>query len=159
VVLITLGSVVAFLAVLWRKHSVLEFAAVLLGLGTMSAWAAVTAGKFDAGLLENTTPEMDVLLQAHAIWAHRTLTAVSVAALAAICSALLTARHPLIARGTAIAAALAAGLAAYAVFETGQRGGSLVFRFGAGVQIDSPKAVPSDSSTPDQSQAASRAGQ
>lgn len=152
VVLVTLGSAAAFVAVFWRKGYVPAFAAVLLGLGALGAWAALASGRSDGGLLENTSPQMELLLEAHESWAERTLTAAVVAAAAAVGSAFLV-RFPRAARGVAVVAALAAGAASYTVYETGHRGGALVFKHGAGVApaVSAPAAgsalKPSESGT------------
>lgn len=134
VVLVTLGSVAAIVAVFWRKGYVPAFAAVLLGLGALGAWAALASGRSDGGLLEKVSPQMESLLEAHESWAERTLTAAMIAAVAAVGSACLG-RFPRAARGVAAVAALAAGVASYTVYETGHRGGALVFEHGAGVAV------------------------
>lgn len=141
VVLITLGSAVAVFAVFCRKGCVPAFAAVLLGLGALGAWAALASGRSDGGLLENVSSQMESLLEAHEGWAERTLTAAVIAAVAAVGSALLV-RFPRVARGVAVVAALAAGVASYTVYETGHRGGALVFKHGAGVSatVSAPAA-------------------
>jgi uncharacterized membrane protein len=134
VALVTLGSAVAVAAVFWRKGYVPAFAAVLLGLGALGAWAAIASGKSDGGLLEQVPPPMESLLEAHETWAERTHTAAAIASVAAVGSALLG-RFPRAARGAAVVAALVAGAASYTVYETGHRGGALVFKHGAGVAV------------------------
>lgn len=47
---------------------------------------------------------------------------------------MLTVRWPRTARAVAIVAALLSVAAAYGVYETGHRGGALVYRHGAGVE-------------------------
>jgi uncharacterized membrane protein len=132
VVLIVLGTAAALLAVFWRKGYVPAFAAVLLGLGALGAWAAVQTGKSDGGLVESQSSQVSALLDAHEHWAERTLTLAAIAAFAAVASTLLV-RFPRAARGVAVAAALVAGAASWSVYETGHRGGALVFQFGTGV--------------------------
>ncbi len=140
VVLITLGSVAAVVAVFWRKGYVPAFAALLLGLGAVGAWMAISSGRSDGGLLEEVTPPMESLVEAHETWAERTLIAAAIAAMAAVGSALLW-RFPRAARAVAVATALGAGVASYAVYETGHRGGALVFKHGAGVSIAPPEST------------------
>lgn len=140
VVLILLGAVAAVIAIFWRKGYLPHIAAVLLTLGAAGAWVAVETGESDGGLLENTTPQMESLINAHEDWARRTFTAASVAAVAAIASLLLY-RFPRAARAVAAATALAALTAGYAVYQTGHRGGALVFKHGAGVQVVSSSAA------------------
>jgi uncharacterized membrane protein len=132
IVLILLGTGASILAVFWRKGYVPAFAAALLVLGASGAWAAVASGKSDGGLVENTSGGVSALLDAHETWAERTLTAAVIAAVIAVASVALF-RFPRTARGVAVAAALAAMVAAWTVYETGHRGGALVYQHGAGV--------------------------
>ena len=118
IVLIVLGAAVSILAVFWRRGYVPTFAATLLALGALGAWAAIETGESDGGLIENAAAQVAPLLDAHEDWAKRTLTAAVIAAV--------------IAAG-AVAAALAAGVASWTVYETGHRGGALVYQHGAGV--------------------------
>ncbi len=141
VVLIVLGCAAAWVAVFVRKGNVPWFAAVLLTLGAAGAWVAKATGKADGGLLENLTPPMEFLLDAHQDWAERTVVAATITALVAIVAAALP-RFPRLARNLAVAAALVAGVAAWAVYETGHRGGALVFEHGAGVHAGSAAIAP-----------------
>ena len=132
IVLIVLGAAASIIAVFWRKGYVPAFAAALLALGALGAWAAVATGESDGGLVENTSAGVGSLLEAHENWAKRTLTAAAIAALIAVGAAALF-RFPRAARGVAVAAALAAGVASWTVYETGHRGGALVYQHGTGV--------------------------
>jgi uncharacterized membrane protein len=132
IVLILLGTGLSILAVFWRKGYVPIFAAALLVMGALGAWAAVASGKSDGGLVENSSAGVGALLEAHETWAERTLTAAAIAAVIAAGSVALF-RFPRAARGVAVAAALAAMVAAWTVYETGHRGGALVYQHGAGV--------------------------
>ncbi|MEI6394999.1 MAG: DUF2231 domain-containing protein [Verrucomicrobiota bacterium] len=132
IVLIVLGAAVSILAVFWRRGYVPTFAATLLALGALGAWAAIETGESDGGLIENAAAQVAPLLDAHEDWAKRTLTAAVIAAVIAAGAAALF-RFPRAARGVAVAAALAAGVASWTVYETGHRGGALVYQHGAGV--------------------------
>lgn len=134
VVLILLGTFVAVAAVFWRKNHVPILAAAMLTFGALGAWVAVETGKSDGGLVENLSPQGEALLDAHENWGKRTLTMAAFAAAAAIASLALF-RFQRLARAAAVVAALVAGAASYGVYETGHRGGALVFRHGAGVDI------------------------
>jgi len=140
IVLIVLGAAVSLIAVFWRKGYVPVFAAALLTLGALGAWAAVATGESDGGLVENNTGTAGSLLEAHENWAERTLTAAAVAAVIAIGAAALF-RFPRAARAVAVAAALASGVASWTVYETGHRGGALVYQHGAGVNTSTTTAV------------------
>ena len=132
IVLILLGTICAVVAVFWRKHSLPLLAAVLLGMGALGAWAAVATGESDGGLLENGSPKREALVDEHETWAKRTLT-FSIAAAVMAAGSVLAGRWPRIARVVAIVSALVSAVAAYGVYETGHRGGALVYRHGAGV--------------------------
>jgi uncharacterized membrane protein len=132
IVLILLGTLASVVAVVWRKERLPALAAALLVLGALGAWAALATGESDGGLVENTSAGAAALLEAHENWAKRTLTAAALAAVLAVGSAVLL-RFPRAARGVAVAAALAAGAASWTVYETGHRGGALVYQHGAGV--------------------------
>lgn len=132
IVLILLGTLVSFVAVFWRKGYVPAFAAALLTLGAVGAWVAVETGESDGGLVEDTAPAVGQLIEEHEDWAKRTLTVAIIAAVIALGAAALF-RFPRVARGAAVAAALTAGVASWSVYETGHRGGALVYRHGAGV--------------------------
>ena len=134
IVLLLLGAVVAIVAVFWRKQGVPALAAGLLVLGAFGTWGAVQSGESDGGLIENTLPQVNDLLDAHETWAKRTMTISIVAAFAAAGS-MLAARWPRIARAVAVVAALVSVSAAYSVYETGHRGGALVYRHAAGVEV------------------------
>ena len=132
IVLILLGTLASVIAVFWRKGYVPAFAATLLALGALGAGAAVATGESDGGLVENTSAGVEPLLEAHENWAKRTLTTAAIAAVIAVGAASLF-RFPRVARGVALAAALAAGAASWTVYETGHRGGALVYQHGTGV--------------------------
>jgi uncharacterized membrane protein len=148
IVLVLFGTLAAVVAMFWRQGFVPAMAAALLALAALGAWAAVATGESDGGLVENTSAGAAALLEAHENWAKRTLTAAAIAAVLAIGSVALF-KFPVVARGVAVAAALAAGTASWTVYETGHRGGALVYQYGAGVNTlraasagESQNAVP-----------------
>jgi len=142
IVLLLLGAATAIVAAFWRKHHLPAFAAVLLTLGALGTWAAVKSGESDGGLLENVSPPLDSLVDAHETWAKHTLTLSIFASVAAVGS-VMGVRWPRIARAVAVVTAVASAAAAYGVYQTGHRGGTLVYRHGAGVEAASTKSVPS----------------
>lgn len=148
VVLILLGTCAALVAIFWRKNHVPILAAALLTLGALGAWVAVQTGKSDGGLLVTLSPQAEALLDQHQDWGQRTLFIALAAAIIAIASAVLI-RFPRLARITAAAAALTAVTASYGVYQTGHRGGALVFHHGAGVMVaqsDEPTGTLADRS-------------
>ncbi|HEU5396280.1 MAG TPA: DUF2231 domain-containing protein [Verrucomicrobiae bacterium] len=136
VVLIVLGCAAAWVAVFLRRGNLPWFAAVLLTLGAAGAWTARETGQSDGGLLDNLSPKMEALLDAHEYWAGKTVLAATVTALLALTAAGLS-RAPRLARSMAVVAEMTASIAAWTVYETGHRGGALVFEYGAGVQVGS----------------------
>lgn len=144
IVLLLLGTVVAIAAIFWRKHGIPMLAAALLVMGAVGTWGAVESGESDGGLVENTAPQVNDLVDAHETWAKRTL-AISIFAAFAAGGSVLTARWPRTARSVAVVAALISVAAAYGVYETGHRGGALVYRHGAGVQVVTTPAAPDQS--------------
>lgn len=141
IVLLLLGAVLTLAAVFWRQHGVPAMAAGLLILGAFGTWAAVETGESDGGLVEDTS--VNALVDAHETWAKRTLTISIIAGLVALGS-VLAARWPRIARALAIVAALASATAAYSIYQTGHRGGALVYRYGAGVNGVASLSAPPD---------------
>jgi uncharacterized membrane protein len=134
IVLVLLGAAVAVVAVFWCKHEIPVLAAVLLSLGALGSWAAVESGESEGGLLERGSPQREALVDAHETWAKRTLGISIVAAISAT-AAVLARRRPRLARAVAVVAAMASAGAAYSVFETGHRGGALVYQHAAGIEV------------------------
>jgi uncharacterized membrane protein len=147
IVLVLLGAIIACVAVFWRKHGLPALAAGLLALGALGTWVAVESGESDGGLVENTSSQVSDLVDAHETWAKRTLALSIVAGLAAVGS-VLAARWPRTARAVAVAAALVSVAAAYGIYETGHRGGALVYRHGAGVELATTQSAVQDAPKP-----------
>ncbi|HLP76511.1 MAG TPA: DUF2231 domain-containing protein, partial [Candidatus Paceibacterota bacterium] len=102
IVLILLGAAVALVAAFWRKGYIPVFAAILLSLGALGSWVAMETGESDGGIVENSTPAAEQLIEAHEEWAERTLVIASIAAVIAVASAGLF-KFPRIARGIGVA--------------------------------------------------------
>lgn len=134
IVLILLGTVAAIAAAFWRKNHLPILAGIFLALGAIGAWVSIETGESDGGLVENVSPQAESLLDAHEDWAKRTLATAAVAAVAAALSVALF-KFPRAARAFGVAAAVAAILSSYAVYQTGHRGGQLVYKHGAGIAI------------------------
>ena len=149
IVLLLLGSLVALAAVFVRKHGVPVLAASLLILGALGTWGAVESGESDGGLVENTATQVNDLVDEHETWAKRTMT-ISIFAAFAAGGAVLMARWPRTARAVAIVAALVSVAAAYSVYQTGHRGGALVYRHGAGIQVATTQRAPDPSAIHDE---------
>ncbi|HSQ02491.1 MAG TPA: hypothetical protein VLN59_00565 [Burkholderiales bacterium] len=108
-------------------------AATLLLLGTAAAVVAARSGS-DASIPVESLPGSAVLLREHAVWGVRTrniLLAVSAFELLAIAGRRTWKRPALLASGVIGLAALAC------IYETGERGGELVYAHAAGVGIRS----------------------
>ena len=153
IVLVLFGAVVAMAAIFWRKRGLPVLAAGLLALGALGTWAAIESGESDGEQVERTLPGAGALVEEHESWAKWTL-AVAILAAFAAGGSVLVARWPRTARTVAVAAALISAAAVYAVYETGYRGGALVYRHGVGLQVSgSPPAAPAaahrEARTPD----------
>ncbi len=146
IVLLLVGAMAAVLAAFWRRAHLPQYSAGLLVLGAIGAWVAVETGESAGGLLEGGSPAREALLDAHQMWAERTLTASLVAAVAAVAAA-ATVRWPRLARGLGVATALAALTTGWMVYQTGHRGGALVYQHGAGVATMAP-ATAAEGSAP-----------
>jgi uncharacterized membrane protein len=134
IVLVLLGAGAAILAAFWRGGHLPRYAALLLALGAVGTWVAVETGESSGGLLESASPQLESLVDAHETWAKRTFVITIVAAVAAAASAVM-ARWPRLARAVAAVAAIASAAAAYGIYETGHRGGAMVYRHAAGVEL------------------------
>ncbi len=134
IVLILVGAAAAVAAVVWRRGHLPQYAAGLLALGALGAGVAVETGEDDGSLLASGSTQMESLLDAHQAWAERTLTVAVIAAGLAL-AAVAVARWPRVRHGVAAATAIAAVAAGWSVYQTGHRGGALVYRHGAGVTL------------------------
>ncbi len=86
-------------------------------------------------------PAAERLLDEHETWAGRTQTAAVIGAVVALAAAVAGSR-PRVARPLGFATAAIAIVAAWCVYETGHRGGKLVYQHGAGVFVASGPIVP-----------------
>ncbi len=134
IVLIVLGAATAVGAVFWRRHQVPVIAALLLLLGALGTWAAIETGESAGGLLASGSAQRQALLDAHQTWAERTLS-ISIVAAVLAAGSVAVARWPRLARAAAVLAALISAAATYGIYETGHRGGALVYRHAAGVEL------------------------
>ncbi len=132
IVLILLGTIAAVAAIVLRRWHLPWLAAVLLVAGAAGAFVAARTGGQQAEMVGELSDSAELVLDEHEEWGERTRTIALAAAILALVSAAL-ARFPKVARSLAVATALAAGAAAYAVAETGHYGGQLVYKHGVGV--------------------------
>lgn len=133
IVLILLGTLVAVAAAFTSRWHVRWIAAILLTLGTLGTVVATRSGEEDGEAVERVAA-ISPLLEAHETWAERTQW-ISAATAALAIAAALSARWLLAHRALGAACALGALLASYCVYETGHRGGQLVYRHGAGINL------------------------
>lgn len=131
IVMILIGTVAALVAAITSRGHVRVWVAALLVLGALGTMAAVSTGEEDTEAVEQVAG-VKTLLDAHEQWAERTKAVALVAAGLAI-AALLTFRWPVLQRGLSFGCALAAVTASVCVYETGHRGGQLVYRHAVGV--------------------------
>lgn len=134
IVLILLGTAVALAAAFTARWHIRWLAALLLALGALGTFAAMRSGEEEGEAVERSRPA-EALLEAHEEWAERTQGAAIAGALILIGAAAVTTRRPAIAQALSIAGAAATLAASWCVYETGHRGGQLVYRHGAGVNL------------------------
>lgn len=146
IVLILLGTLVAVGAAFTSRWHVRWIAAILLSLGTLGTVVATRSGEEDGEAVERVAA-ISPLLEAHETWAERTLWTSAAAAALAVAAA-LTARWLVANRALGAVCALGALVASYCVYETGHRGGQLVYRHGAGINLAPASATGSDSVAP-----------
>lgn len=149
IVLILLGSLVAVAAAFTSRWHVRWIAAILLTLGALGTLLASSTGEEDGEAVEHAAG-VEPLLKAHETWADRTQVASAIAAALAIAAAATAAmgRWALASQVGSAACALVALLASLCVYETGHRGGQLVYRHGAGVNLAPTGAANVDNAKP-----------
>lgn len=136
IVLVLLGTALAVVGVFTAGWHVRGFAGALLLLGALGVALAVETGEREAEAIDRT-PAIDALLDEHQGWAERTEIAAIVAAVLAV-TAMATARFRRTTRLLSVAAAVGAIAASTGVYETGRRGGEMVYTHGAGVIAPAP---------------------
>jgi uncharacterized membrane protein len=132
IVLVLIGTLVAVVAVVFRRWHLPWLAAVLLVTGAAGAFVATRSGGQQAEMVGEISESAELILDQHEQWGEHTRTLALAAAILALASASL-ARFPKVARGLAISTALVAAAAAYAVSQTGHYGGQLVYKHGVGI--------------------------
>lgn len=147
IVLILLGTVVALAAAFTSRWHIRWLAAALLALGALGTLAAMRTGEEEGEAVEQSLSS-ETLLEAHEEWAERTQGAAFTGALILIGAAAATTRRPAIAQALSIAGAVATFAASWCVYETGHRGGQLVYRHGAGVNLAPASATSGTKAAP-----------
>jgi uncharacterized membrane protein len=132
IVLILLGALFALAAVLFRRGNLPWLAALLLVCGAAAAAVAAWTGGQQAEMVGEISDRAEAILDQHEEWGELTRNIALAAAILALASASL-ARFAKVSRVLAIATALTAGAAAYALAETGHYGGLLVYKHGVGI--------------------------
>lgn len=146
IVLILLGAAVAVGASVIRRWHLSALAAILLGLGALGALVAYQTGEAEGELVAELNG-VEPVLDAHEQWAGRTRN-VALAAAALALAALFTRRWPRTTHVLRAGAAVAALGASWCVYETGHRGGQLVYRHGAGINLAPAGTVATDRAKP-----------
>ena len=139
IVLLLLGSAMAWVTVLIPRGTWARIAAACLVLGAAGAVVAGQTGEHE-GESAQTPWGSRGTLKTHEEWAERTqVAALAVAGLAI--GVLAMRRWPMIARTMAIATAVGALASTWCVIATGHYGGRLVYRYGTGIRsaADVPK--------------------
>lgn len=132
IVLVLVGTAVALGALFTARGHLRWFSAVLLTLGALGVLIAVNTGREDSEVLDHTVA-INALLDGHESWAERTAWLSVFAAVFAIATIVATRWRVLAARVLAVLCAVTALGASFGVYQTGRRGGELVYRHAAGV--------------------------
>ncbi len=139
IVFILLGTGVAVAAAIWWKWNLPWIAAGLLLLGAAGTIVAVNTGESEGEMAGEASAVVDGLLDQHETWAERTQIFAIVAAVVALAAAVAV-RWPKVRRLIAPLSAAGALAASWCVFETGHRGGRLVYQHGVGILTVAPGA-------------------
>jgi uncharacterized membrane protein len=146
IVLILLGALVAVLAAIIRRWHLPWLVVFLMVFGALGAAVASRTGAQQAEMAGEISARAEALLDQHEEWGELTRNLAVVTAILALASASLP-RFPKTAHGLAIATAIAASSAAFAVAQTGHIGGQLVYKHGIGINTaagNPPTTRPSD---------------
>jgi len=132
IVLLLAGLVLSVVALFVRKRAFRFATAIVFLLGALSATIAVSTGESEGEAIFLNSEAAEQLLEEHEEWAENTRLLAWLVGAAATLTALLQ-RWP---RSASISGSLTTLLAlatAYAIYQTGHRGGELVYRHAAGV--------------------------
>jgi uncharacterized membrane protein len=147
IVLLLVGAGLAWLAVGVRRGLLPWLAALLLVGGAAGALVAAKTGDEDKEVVSELPSVAESLLDQHEEWGEWTRNVALVAAGLSVLAAFGW-KNVQILRGLACGAALAATASAFCVYQTGHRGGRLVYRYGAGILTD-PAAAPAEPAATD----------
>lgn len=139
IVLVLIGTVISVLALFTAGGHIRWFAGILLTLGALGVLIAINTGREESQALDRTTA-LNALLDGHEDWATRTGWLSVIAAVFAAGTVALTPWRPRAARIVGVVCATTAVGASLSVFETGRRGGEMVYRHAAGVNLASTPA-------------------
>jgi len=126
------GTVLALIAVFWRRCSLPWIAFAALAAAAFGSVAAVGTGNDEASRVGGISEKAEDLLDEHEEWGEVARNIAMVAALVALAAA-GAAKVRFAGRGLSVMTALLAIAGTYAVIQTGHLGGQLVYRHGVGV--------------------------
>ncbi len=151
IVLILLGAAVACAAVVVNRWHLSKIAAVVLVLGSLAALVAVATGKADQEMVGSLSSAAEELLDAHEEWGELTQVGAGITAVLALVAAglgVVVARTgqrepsdvrtgaewlPRLATGARVVTAAGTLVTCFFIYETGHRGGKMVYQHGVGV--------------------------
>lgn len=139
IVLVLIGTALALVAAFTSRWHVRWFAGILLTLGAVGVVVAAKTGAVDMEMIDRP-PAMTSLLEEHETWAERAEILSLIAA--GFSLAVLAAMRwvPRAAPVVAAVCAITASGASLSIYETGHRGGQMVYRHGAGVNVASAQS-------------------
>lgn len=138
IVLFLFSSALTFAMLIWRKPIMLRGAIALTALALVSGFVAQRTGE-KAELSITRTSELRKAIHEHEEYADKTMWTYGVVLLLQIgVLALSSRKKTAIATGLKVIALAGALLGAYLIYQTGDHGGMLVYKHGAGVQMQQP---------------------
>lgn len=134
IVLILVGTMVAIVAIFFRRRFLPVLSAGVLAAAALGTVAAAWTGGQEEEMAGELTPQAEHALDEHEDWGMATRNVTLVAAALAIAAA-VTLRWSRLSRGLAVLAAAASLGASFCVAQAGHYGGQVVYRYGIGVNV------------------------
>jgi hypothetical protein len=133
-VLLIVGVLFRWISLTGRAAFTGPAAATLLLLGTVAAWAGVKSGTDAHGPVERVPGVREAVIE-HEDWGKRTRNIFFAVAALEILGLVLKRRNARATKGVLVASALVGVVGLWALYETGEHGGDLVYRYAGGVGI------------------------
>jgi len=134
IVLLMSGLVLSILCLKIRNHGMLLATGIVFTIGAISATVAVSTGEKEGEAVFLNSDSAEQLLDAHQEWAETTRNLAWSASIVSI-TLLLMHKWPKVRYALSLLLVAFALITVVAIYETGHRGGKLVYANGAGVNM------------------------